>query len=89
MNTPHLSPAAQAFLQQQDSFARFRRALRLADQLALDDLFAAAAEHSDAANLVTHATAYETMLLCMLLEEKKEVARLKTLVEAALAGTTP
>jgi hypothetical protein len=36
-----LPSATQSFLQEQEAFARFRRALRRADQLARDDRFAA------------------------------------------------
>jgi len=40
-----LPSITQVFLQEQESFHRFRRALRRGDQLALDDLFAAAHQH--------------------------------------------
>ena len=66
----------QVFLQEQESFARFRRALRRSDQLALDDLFAAAHQHLAAAAYAAHALPFEVLLLAMLLEEHKEVARL-------------
>jgi hypothetical protein len=71
----------QAFLQEQDSFARFRRALRRADQLALDDLFASARQHLAAAAQAAHILPFETFLLAMLLEEHKEVMRLRHEVE--------
>lgn len=67
----------QAFLQEQESFSRFRRALRRSDQLALDDLFAAARQHLAAAAYASHALPFETLLLAMLLEEHKEVMRLR------------
>jgi hypothetical protein len=76
-----LPSITQAFLQQQESFTRFRRALRRSDQLALDDLFAAARQHLAAAAYATHALPLETFLLAMLLEEHKEVVRLRQLVE--------
>ena len=63
-------------MQEQESFARFRRALRRSDQLALDDLFAAAHQHLAAAAYAAHALPFEVLLLAMLLEEHKEVARL-------------
>jgi hypothetical protein len=66
----------QTFLQEQDSFSRFRRALRRSDQLALDDLFAAARQHLAAAAYAAHALPFEVFLLAMLLEEHKEVLRL-------------
>jgi hypothetical protein len=77
-----LPSITQAFLQQQEAFTRFRRALRRSDQLALDDLFAAARKHLAAAAYATHALPMETFLLAMLLEEHKEVLRLRQLVES-------
>jgi hypothetical protein len=71
----------QAFLQEQEAFARFRRALRRSDQLALDDLFAAARQHLAAAAYASHALPFETLLLAMLLEEHKEVMRLRHRLE--------
>jgi hypothetical protein len=76
-----LPSITQAFLQEQQSFSRFRRALRRSDQLALDDLFAAAHKHLAAAAYAAHALPIETFLLAMLLEEHKEVLRLRQLVE--------
>jgi len=75
------------FMQEQESFSRFRRALRRSDQLALDDLFAAARNHLAAAAYAANALPMETFLLAMLLEEHKEVIRLHTLVEGALSIT--
>ena len=72
------------FLQEQESFSRFRRALRRSDQLALDDIFAAARNHLAAAAYAANALPMETFLLAMVLEEHKEVMRLRTLVEGAL-----
>ena len=87
MNTI-LPPTAETFLKEQESFARFRRALRRQDQLVLDDLFAAAGQHLAAASLALHATPMEILLLCMLLEEKKDVGRLRAIVEEALAAAS-
>ena len=72
----------QAFLDQQGSFSRFRRALRRSDQLVLDDLFASARQHLAAAAYASHVLPFEVFLLSMLLEEHKEVMRLRKLVEA-------
>lgn len=69
------------FMQEQGSFARFRRALRRSDQLALDDLFAAARQHLAAAAYAAHALPMETFLLAMLLEEHKQVMRLRQLLQ--------
>jgi hypothetical protein len=75
-----LPSITQAFLQEQDSFNRFRRALRRPDQLVLDELFAAAHQHLAAAAYAAHPLPFETFLLAMLLEEHKRVLRLETLL---------
>lgn len=78
-------PTASLLIQQEEqSFARFRRALRRADQLALDDLFNAARQHLAATQYAAHALPFEVMLLSMLLEEHKEVLRLREQVERLL-----
>jgi len=79
-----LPSITQTFLQEQEAFSRFRRALRRGDQQALDDLFAAAQKHLAAAAYAAHALPLETFLIAMLLEEHKEVMRLRDLVERAL-----
>ena len=76
-----LASITQAFLDEESSFSKFRRALRRSDQLVLDDLFASARQHLAAAAYASHALPFETILLCMLLEEHKEVIRLRQLVE--------
>jgi hypothetical protein len=76
-----LPSATQVFYQEAESFGRFRRALRRSDQVALDDLFAAAQQHLAAAAYAAHALPMEVFLLAMLLEEHKEVMRLRALVE--------
>lgn len=76
-----LASITQAFLDEESSFAKFRRALRRSDQLVLDDLFASARQHLAAAAYASHALPFETILLCMLLEEHKEVIRLRQYVE--------
>jgi len=77
-----LPSITQVFIEEEGSFARFRRALRRIDQIALDDLFAAARQHLAAAAYAGHALPFEIFLLAMLLEEHKEVIRLRSLVEA-------
>lgn len=74
-------PIAQLFLQEEQAFAKFRRALRRSDQIALDDLFASARQHLAAAAFAAHALPFETLLLCMLLEEHKEVMILRQKLE--------
>lgn len=80
-----LPSITQAFLQEQESFNRFRRALRRSDQLALDDLFAAAHQHLAAAAYAAHPLPFETFLLSMLVEEHKRVQRLERIL-AEMAG---
>jgi hypothetical protein len=76
-----LPSITQAFLQEQQSLARFRRALRREDQRALDDLLAASRHHLAAAAYASHLLPFEVMLLAMLVEEHKEVQRLRRLLE--------
>jgi len=76
-----LPSVTQVFLHEQESFARFRRALRRSDQRALDDLFASAHQHLAAAAYASHALPFEIFLLAMLLEEHKQVLRLQTRLE--------
>lgn len=79
-----LPAIAQVLIKEQESFSRFRRALRRSDQLVLDDLFAAAHKHLAEAAYASHALPFEVFLLSMLLEEHKEVMRLRTVIENAL-----
>jgi hypothetical protein len=79
-----LPSATIVFQQEEQAFSRFRRALRRADQLALDDLFASAKQHTAAAQYASHALPFEVMLLAMLLEEHKEVMKLRERVDALL-----
>jgi hypothetical protein len=67
----------QTFLKERAAFARFRRALRSSDQQVLDDLFTSAKKHLAAASYASHALPFEIFLLAMLLEEHKEVVRLR------------
>ena len=73
-------------MQEEAAFARFRRALRRSDQLALDDLFTSARQHLAAAQYASHALPFEVFLLAMLLEEHKQVMRLRQEVEELLAA---
>lgn len=77
-----LPSITQAFLQEQQSLARFRRALRIEDQRALDDLLSASRQHLAAAAYASHLLPFEVMLLAMLVEEHKQVLRLSQELEA-------
>src|SRR3990172_3380946 len=54
-----LPSITQVFLQEQESFTRFRRALRRSDQIALDDLFASAHQHLATAAYAAHALPFD------------------------------
>jgi uncharacterized caspase-like protein len=76
-----LPSITQAFLQEQQSLVKFRRALRLEDQRALDDILAAARRHLAAAAYASHLLPFEVMLLAMLVEEHKQVMLLRARLE--------
>jgi hypothetical protein len=76
-----LPSITQAFLQEQQSLARFRRALRMEDQRALDDLLGASRQHLAAAAYASHLLPFEVMLLAMLVEEHKQVLLLRQELE--------
>jgi hypothetical protein len=76
-----LPSATQLMHKEEAALARFRRALRRGDQLVFDDLFTAAQKHISAAAYAAHALPFETFLMAMLLEEHKEVMRLRKIVE--------
>ena len=77
-----LPSATIVFMQEEAAFGRFRRALRRSDQVALDDLFVSARQHLAATQYAAHALPFEVMLLAMLLEEHKEVMKLRERMEA-------
>lgn len=76
-----LPSITQSWQEEQASFSRFRRALRRSDQLALDELFVAARQHLSAAAYAADLLPMEVFLLSMLLEEHKEVLRLRIRLE--------
>jgi hypothetical protein len=84
-----LPSITQAFLQEQSSLARFRRALRREDQHALDELLADARRHLAAAAYASHLLPFEVMLLAMLVEEHKSVIDLRHRIEALEAAVDP
>jgi hypothetical protein len=81
-----LPTATDLLSQEQESFGRFRRALRRADQVALDDLFVSARQHLAAAQYAAHALPFEVFLLSMLLEEHKEVMLLRKQLDELLGA---
>jgi hypothetical protein len=77
-----LPSITQSLNEEEAAFSRFRRALRRSDQLALDELFVAARQHLAAAAYAANLLPMESFILAMLLEEHKEVIRLRAQVEA-------
>lgn len=77
-----LPSITQSLSEEQAAFNRFRCALRRSDQLALDELFVAARQHMAAAAYAANLLPMETFLLAMLLEEHKEIIRLRARLEA-------
>ncbi|MEW6567226.1 MAG: hypothetical protein AB1449_03490 [Chloroflexota bacterium] len=84
-----LPSITQTFLHEQESLIRFRRALRREDQRVLDDLLASCRRHLAAAAYASHLLPFEIMLLAMLVEEHKEVLRLRALLESLLPEGSP
>jgi hypothetical protein len=80
-----LPSITQAFMHEQQSLARFRRALRREDQRALDDLLASSRHHLAAAAYASHLLPFEVMLLAMLVEEHKQVIGLRQQIDVLRA----
>src|SRR4030042_6016798 len=74
---PPLPSIPQAFLHEQQSLPRFRRARRGEDRRALDDLLADARQHLAASAYAPPLLPFEVMLLAMLVEEHKRVLHLE------------
>ena len=72
-----LPTANQIILSEQTAFANFRRALRREDQRHFDTLFAHARKHTAAISQANHALPFEAILLAMLIEQAREIDRLK------------
>ena len=70
-----------AFMREQESFNAFRGALKRSDQLALDELFVSARKHLAEAAYASHPLPLKMFLISMILEEHKEVVRLRSLLE--------
>lgn len=73
--------ANQVILDEQVAFADFRRALRREDQRLFDSLFANARKHTAAISQASHALPFEAILLAMLLEQSREIERLRRLLD--------
>jgi len=69
------------------SMSRFKRALRRRDQITFDSLWADVSKHLAAAGYAENATPLETFLLCMLLEERKNLNYLQVQLEEIQSKT--
>jgi len=74
--------ANQIILSEQAAFAAFRRALRREDQRIFDALFANTRKYTAAISQAGHALPFEAILLAMVLEQAKEIERLKRVTNA-------
>ena len=72
-----LQTANQLILSEEQGFNKFRRTLRREDQQLFDTLFAYARKHTAAISQANHALPFEAILLAMLLEQAREIERLK------------
>jgi hypothetical protein len=77
-----LPSITQAFLHEQQSLSKYRRALRKEDQRILDELFAASRQHLAAAAYASHLLPFEIMLLGMLVEQRKQIRLLQARLES-------
>jgi hypothetical protein len=75
-----LATFTQMVQQEIATWRRYRRALRAEDQQALDELFAAARQHSAAGAYLARDNPFEVMLVSMLLEQQKQIHRLTHVV---------
>jgi len=78
-----LQTANQIILDEQKSFRNFKGALRRQDQLMFEALFAKARNYTAAISQANHALPFEAILLAMLLEQQREIERLKNMVGKA------
>ncbi len=68
---------------EKDEWKRFRRALRKDDQEMFDELFIAPKTQMQAGAYASNAKPFETMLICMLIELKKDLKLLEQRVACA------
>ena len=79
-----LPSAAQVFAQEEQAMSGFRKGLTPSDRRVFDDLFDSAHHHIAAVAYAAHPLPMEMFLLAMLVEQHKEVVRLKTRLEEIL-----
>ena len=71
-----LPSITQSFITEQESFGRFRRALRRSDQLALDEIFGLIQQHRAALANAANLLPLEALLVLLLLEEHKRATHI-------------
>jgi hypothetical protein len=76
-----LQTANQIILSEQVAFNNFRRTLPREYHQLFDTLFANARKHTAAISQANHALPFEAILLAMLLEQARELERLKHLLD--------
>jgi hypothetical protein len=69
-------PITLVLRQEEESWKEFRRALRKEDRELLDGIFASARYHSAACSLAARPLPMEAVLVCVLLEQRRELAAL-------------
>jgi hypothetical protein len=75
-------PFSQILEQEIQEWKKFRRALRKEDQQFLDQLFEKAMLHVEAGVLTSRPWPFETILISILLEHEKALAKLKSKIKA-------
>jgi hypothetical protein len=70
------------------ALSQFKHALRRSDQLLFDELFANARRHLAEAAYAAHPLPLEIFMLAMILEEHKEVMRIRQLLEGDKAASS-
>jgi hypothetical protein len=75
-----LPSIGQVFQFEEGQLQKFRRAMRKEDQTALDELFDDVQYHLAPVAYAGSATPFELFLLAMLLEQHKQIKRLRSLI---------
>ncbi len=81
-----VAPFTQELHREEASWAPFRRALRKEDRELLDDLFAAARHHTAACAFAGRPVPFESILVSMLLEERRALRVLERRIEEIARG---
>lgn len=74
-------PIAQVLQEERDSWLKFRRVLRKADQRAFDEMFDMAKYHSAACAYASRPIPAESIFMSILLEHQKTIATLRERVQ--------